>query len=396
MKPITVLRTFFWLNLMLACWLSPLCAQQAATAEFNTERLPSGAGPYCTVRVAPRSVRANGKWHLAYELHLRNQSPNAVDLRSVEVWGEMRDERRPTRLVQYEGKELADNLFYPTPSDMPLPRLRLPAGQQAVVFLWVTVATETEVPASLHHRVRFAEGNHFRSFVVDSARTQICRTPLPVLHQPLAGEGWYALNGPDNDSVHRRAMFSIGGQLLLAQRFAIDWIRFDQNGATYTGDPRYNTSYHAYGAEALAVADGIVTAVQDGIPENIPGPTRAVPMTLETLPGNYVIVKLNNGAYAVYAHLQPHSLRVRKGDRVLQGQALGLVGNSGNSSEPHLHFHLGDANSPLAAEGIPYTLDAFEVTEDGQSWELRREELPLDGAIVRFLNATLSWVSALP
>lgn len=338
-------------------------------------------------------MRANGQWHLVYELHLRNQSADPVELRNIEVWNEGWGERRRAPLAQYEGQELADNLFYPTPTDMPLPRLRLPAGQQAVVFLWLTVQSESDLPVSLRHRVRFVRGNRFRTFTVESACTPISRAALPVLQKPLAGEGWYANNGPDNDSAHRRAVFPFAEKLLIAQRFAIDWIRFDQTGATYSGDPQYNPSYHAYGAEALAVAEGVVTAIQDGIPENLPGNTRAVPMTNETLAGNYVIVKLRSGQFAVYAHLQPYSLRVRRGDRVTTGQALGLVGNSGNSSEPHLHFHLCNANSPLEAEGVPYAFDAFDVTPDGQTWEPRHLELPLDGAIVRFLNTTWRWAS---
>ena len=66
-------------------------------------------------------------------------------------------------------------------------------------------------------------------------------------------------------------------------------------------------------------------------------------------------------SYAFYAHLQPGSLKVKLGDKVRRGQVVGLVGNSGNSTEPHLHFHVSDANSPLGCEGLPYALDAFEV-----------------------------------
>jgi murein DD-endopeptidase MepM/ murein hydrolase activator NlpD len=78
-----------------------------------------------------------------------------------------------------------------------------------------------------------------------------------------------------------------------------------------------------------------------GIPENVPlSPTHAVPMTLETAAGNHVILSLRNGHYAFYAHLQPGSIRIKPGDRVRRGQVLGLLGNSGNSNAPHLHFHI--------------------------------------------------------
>src|SRR5262249_45336578 len=153
-------------------------------------------------------------------------------------------------------------------------------------------------------------------------------------------------NGPSNTSGHRRALIPIGGQAHIAQRFAIDWVRLNPDGKTFNGDPKDNKNYRAYGSEALPVAEGTVTEVKDGIPENVPGiDSRAVPITLETVGGNHVILDLGHGRFAFYAHMQPGSLRVKVGDRVKTGQVLGLVGNTGNSTEPHLHFHIGDTSS---------------------------------------------------
>jgi hypothetical protein len=180
----------------------------------------------------------------------------------------------------------------------------------------------------------------------------------------------------------------------IAQRFAIDYVKLGDDGRTFTGDRLKNENYHAYGVDALAVADGRVVEVKDGIPENIPGPTsRAVPITLETVGGNHIILDLGGGRYAFYAHLKPGSLRVRLGDRVRRGQVLALVGNSGNSTEPHLHFHLSDANSPLGAEGIPYALESLEIV--GRCRRIfadctlgapytRRQSMPMANEIVRF------------
>jgi murein DD-endopeptidase MepM/ murein hydrolase activator NlpD len=126
-------------------------------------------------------------------------------------------------------------------------------------------------------------------------------------------------------------------------------------------------------------------------------------MTLETVGGNHVIVNLGDSVYAFYAHLQPGSITVHVGDTVRRGQTLGLVGNSGNSTEPHLHFHLSDANSPLGGEGLPYVYTAFEVEgrvgrlqADKIPWtpfatrEPRTLEMPLENVVVRFpgLNDT--------
>ncbi|MGH7448112.1 MAG: M23 family metallopeptidase, partial [Longimicrobiales bacterium] len=117
---------------------------------------------------------------------------------------------------------------------------------------------------------------------------------------------------------------------------------------------------------------------------------------LETVSGNSVVIDLG-GRYAFYAHLIPGSLRVSVGDRVRRGQVIGRVGNSGNSTEPHLHFHVVDALAPgtstLGAEGIPYALARFELvgrcTVFGGACERTapvtvRGGMPLQNQIVRF------------
>lgn len=379
-----------WLGhviIALIMWLLapfPAWAAQQQEALAQGQRAPNQLS--LDVPVAPRPVKGDGKFHLVYELYLKNEGRTAIDLKSVQVLGERAD----MPLAHYAGDELVSKL-HSAPNTPP--KLRLLAGQQAIVFIWLTVATENDIPASLRHRVGFTARSLFITNWVESRRSPVRHDLLPVLQRPLDGAGWFANQGPDNDSNHRRALFYLDGKLHISQRFAIDWVRLDQNGEVGSGDPLDNTSYYGYGAEVLSVADGIVTSIQDGIPENIPGPTRAVPMTIETLPGNYALVRLDSGHYALYAHLQPGSLRVRQGDRVGRGQVLGLLGNSGNSDGPHLHFQICDANSPLAAEGVPFVFESFEVTQDGLSWEPRQLEIPLKDAILRFPDSRLSWAN---
>jgi len=118
-----------------------------------------------------------------------------------------------------------------------------------------------------------------------------------------------------------------------------------------------------------------------------------VPITLETVGGNHVIIDLGGGRYAFYAHLQPGSLRVILGQKVRRGEVVGLLGNSGNSTEPHLHFHLSDGNSPLASEGIPYGYDAFETVGRCRTFNMgcertpaavHKREVPLANVLVQF------------
>ena len=116
----------------------------------------------------------------------------------------------------------------------------------------------------------------------------------------------------------------------------------------------------------LAVTDAVVVAVQDSMPDNVPG---LGPFTI--IPGNYVVLDIGDGRYAAYIHLQPGSVRVNAGDRVQRGQVLGRVGNSGTvASFAHLHFHLSDAPWPPSfrsrleasvEEGLPYLHESFQV-----------------------------------
>lgn len=97
-----------------------------------------------------------------------------------------------------------------------------------------------------------------------------------------------------------------------------------------------------------------------------------------------MILDLGQNRYAFYGHLVPGSVRVKVGDRVKPGDVVGKLGNSGNSTGPHLHFHISDHDLPLAAEGLPYAIDSWELMRAPGSWERRSNELPMLNARVRF------------
>lgn len=342
---------------------------------------------------APTRATVDGAGILAYELHLTNFTPQPLTIRRVEVL----DPAAAGRVVlALEDTALANAMVRPGVSPPPaaVDRPRVTGGLRAVLFMWVPVDARTP-PARLRHRITLVRGSGDSSstVVVEGSAIPV-GTEVATLAPPLRGGPWLAANGPDPVAGHRRALIPIDGTPAIAQRFAIDYVRVDSSGRTFSGDRLKNESYYAQGMEALAVADGRVVATKDSIPENIPGAnSRAVPITLETVGGNHVIVDIGNGRYAFYAHLQPGSLRVKVGDRVRQGQVLGLVGNSGNSTEPHLHFHLSDSPSPLGSEGIPYVHDRLEVVGRCRAnfmacapvpTEVRRGEMPSSKMAVRY------------
>jgi hypothetical protein len=285
-----------------------------------------------------------------------------------------------TTLKSYEGADLTGILMQPRVNVTDA--RSIPAGGRAVAFVWVSLDSGRAIPKSLRSRISVGSQS------LDGPEVVVSTAKPIVIGPPLRGGDWIALNGPSNTSGHRRALIPLGGRPEIAQRFAIDWAKVGPSGQRFDGDAKNNASYFAYGSDILSVADGVVTSIKDGIPQNVPGPTsRAVPITLETVGGNYVIVDLGGGHYAFYAHMQPGTLRVKVGDRVRRGQVLGLLGNSGNSTEPHLHFHIGNANAPLASEGLPYLIDAWDLY-DG-TWKPRRNQLPLADVKVRFPSKAL-------
>src|SRR5215831_2364054 len=334
------------------------------------------------VPLAPIAFQADGKTHLVYELHVTDFSGANIALASIEVLSDS-----GTTLSRVEASDLAGNLYTPgNRKSKGMDKLNMSGGQTAVIYMWVTLDNPSKVPAAIEHKIAVRVGKYPDPITVECARIAVSRD-LPVISAPLRGDNWGAGNGPANSSGHRRALIPIGGRAQIGQRFAIDWVRLNPDGkATYTGNPLDNKNYRAYGSDAMAIADGTVTEVKDGIPENIPGEnSRAVPITLETIAGNHVILDIGQGRYALYAHLQPGSLKVKLGDHVKRGQVLGLVGNSGNSTEPHLHFHLTNGNTALGSEGIPYALESFDAkTEEGAPVTRHRLEIPTEGEIVTF------------
>ena len=332
----------------------------------------------------------NGSF-LAYELHVTSFTGQPVAVKRIDVATATTDRRvllsvADSALIRAVARPGIANI---TGAD----RLKLGGGTRAVFFLWVPVDARS-APASIRHRLTIEQGSgdSVRTAELEGASVSVASDAV-VIGPPLRGGVWLTANGPANETGHRRSLIPIGGTAAIAQRFAIDYVKVADDNKTFTGDQLKNESYYAEGVDALAVANGTVVAVKDSIPENVPGITsRAVPITLETVGGNHVIIDIGGGKYAFYAHLKPGSLRVKLGDRVTRGQVVGLVGNSGNSTEPHLHFHISDANSPLGSEGVPYRHD-FELVGRCRTFNIgcertapvtRKNEVPLANQLIRF------------
>jgi len=159
---------------------------------------------------------------------------------------------------------------------------------------------------------------------------------------------------------HRRALQAINGQLHLGQRFAVDFSALlDDQGRSHRGDPDQSASYFNYGQPVLAVAAGTVVDAVDELPDQTPNQTD--PMPAAEWGGNEIILRLDSGIYVGYGHFKPGSLRVEAGQRVRPGEVLGELGNSGNSTGPHLHLQLMTEPSFADADGLPFVIDGFRL-----------------------------------
>jgi hypothetical protein len=134
------------------------------------------------------------------------------------------------------------------------------------------------------------------------------------------------------------------------QRYALD-LAIWRAGATHRGDGKRNEDHWAWGQPIHAPVDGLVVTATDGAPDNVPGVIPEIP-TSEAA-GNHVVIELGPRAYLFLAHFQQGSVTVRPGARVRAGDHLGLCGNSGRSSEPHLHLHVQDSSTLSRGDGLP-------------------------------------------
>jgi murein DD-endopeptidase len=300
----------------------------------------------------PQPVASEGRTWLLYELHLTNYAPLPIELTGVEVFGDA-----GTTLASYRGQELEKAVIAieelsseASPSSFAGTRT-LGEGHAAMMFINLALEPGARKPNELHHRFSFAVTRKNAEIIqttVDSAVVQVVQEPVPVLAAPLRGLLWIAFNGLSS-ADHRRSLNAIDGRERIPQRFAIDWMQLGPDRRLFHGDKKSNADYYDYGAEVLAVADARVSDLKDGLPENTGGSRSSRTITIDNAVGNYVILDLGRGRFALYAHLQPGSLRVKVGDKVSAGQVLARLGNSGNSDEPHLHFQLMDSNSPLVS-----------------------------------------------
>ena len=298
---------------------------------------------------APTPVPLQGKTQFTYELHLTNFSDDTLSVKRV-------------RVVDPAGGILAD--FAGDALDKRLtpvsgPKGAIAPGQRAVLFVEADVPS-TAVPGALRHVVDYGVAGSNAVFTTEGGVLKVETAPPVMLGPPLAGGPWAAVHDPSWPRGHRRVFYTIDGRARLPGRYAIDFIRLDAQGRTSAGDVDKTSEAFGYGDDVLAVADGVIIGLRNDMAESALI-SRNPPHPLGEGAGNYIALRLQGGQIAFYEHLRPGSVRVRIGMRVRRGQVLGALGFTGDTTGPHLHFHLAGANSLLGAEGVPFVFDRFTL-----------------------------------
>ncbi|TQS71157.1 M23 family metallopeptidase [Ornithinibacillus gellani] len=238
------------------------------------------------------------------------------------------------------------------------------------------------------NKLPLAEGVMQYSWM-DERQTKGLKAVFDV-HATILGLQMFPLSKhPETDQIYTKTVFDLpfkdewfvfwGGTNNLVnyhydyenQRYAYDFIIM-QGDSSYDGNPALNESYYAFGKAYLAPADGTVVAVENDVKDNEP----VGKMNEDDLKGNYVIIDHGNSEYSYLVHFKHQSIQVKPGDQVKRGDLLGQVGNSGHSSEAHIHFHVADSPDPMTSKSI--RIKFGEKAEMKQGDVVSNEKKPLE------------------
>jgi murein DD-endopeptidase MepM/ murein hydrolase activator NlpD len=299
----------------------------------------------------------DGKDHVEYELLVINAVEQPVTLTSLTVLDPAAKE-----LTRIDGPVLV--AATQTLLDKK-PVAEIPASAAVSVDVDLILPPGT-APERVTHRLAYSvpAGTSTAVFVdpplIDGPEVAINRRPATVIKSPLKGDGWLATTACCTPNLHRDLRVVVDGRRFeTAETFAVDWALL-KGDRVYEGKGTTNEQFYAYGADVFAVADSTVVSVQDGKPDTTPN-VAMIPKTLSDFGGNQVMLEIAPKVYAVYAHLQPGSLRVKVGDTVKVGAPLAKIGNTGPSLGPHLHFGLLNRPDIFTGRSLPFVIDSYTL-----------------------------------
>lgn len=191
----------------------------------------------------------------------------------------------------------------------------------------------------------------------------------------------YVIDGHDLMAHHRRIDMThpliVGlGMKYNISRFGMDFVVVDGAGRHFKNDGKKVEDYYVFGRPVLAPAAGVVADCIDGRPDNRIGEFNMDydelmrTKDLRMFGGNFVVLDHGHGEFTFFAHLQNGSQKAKQGDRVVAGQEIGRVGNSGDSFWPHLHFQVMTSAS-FDCELLPPVFASYTLFRGDRSFKVK-------------------------
>jgi hypothetical protein len=306
---------------------------------------------------------SDGREHVDYDLVVANAFTVPVPLTSLRIFSGGR------LLFTLRGGALEEHTL--TLAGTPTTTVPLASTVKILVDVVLPQSFGRRAPKRLSEELRYTLPRDapartiISSTVIDGPTVRVDRGSPVRIASPVDGAGWLNSSGccADPTSEHRTLLLPANGSFRMPELFAIDWIR-EVGGSFYTGDGSRLTDWPAFGVPVHAAARGVVVRVVNDRPEVPPFTTTDENPSVrrpQDYAGNGVVERIAPGKYAVYVHLQTRSVRVKVGQRLRTGQVIGLLGNTGNTTGPHLHFGVQDGPDILTSNSLPFEIDSFTV-----------------------------------
>lgn len=383
---------FLLIIIALAVILAAGCTQpaQPAAGQQKAAGTPVPAPtPAVTMTnpVAPIPLPSTDGINLAYELELISPDGSPVVAESIEVI-----DPATGNVIYTPDVKVWKRTWQPASNPPPTAEERMKGTLKLSIpriSIWFKVRPDA-VPDKLVHRLtlnRSASG--LPPVTITGGEVTVRKDLKPVvIGSPMKGAGWVVMETTLPTTHHFVMPVTINNVTTVDQRYAQDWFYIDPvNGSAAAGNATLAKNFLGYKKELLAVASGTVVDVRDGIPDNeliyhLP------PFAFETGTGNNVIIDIGDGRYACYCHIIPGSIRVKKGETVKEGDVIGLLGNSGMSDVPHLHFEVVTGKpSIIGGEGYPFVFREYDQIAD----RINETEMETKGSLPRYDGAN-TWI----
>ncbi|MBA4405931.1 hypothetical protein C0389_01520 [bacterium] len=309
------------------------------------------------VSFAPRAVKStDGKVNILYSVEVSNFDKEGYKLKDFQVYNgasntllcNISDTNKFLLIHKPLQENLSDDFYYY-------------AGVYHASYRFSVglVLDPSQVPQKIKHSLVLVK--NAKEEIIEIAETAVLQGQIPVISSPLNGERIIsALTITLINNHHPTYQLTYKGKTFVPERFCADWNKINATGSASHGDQNVCENWYVYGQNVYAVADGFVVSVNDGMPDQSPVGSVSNDLNTYNSAGNSITIHIPGAGFAIYGHLKTNSILMKSGQMVQKGQIIGKVGNSGNSTAPHLHFGLHSDFPWYISEGLPFYIDSLE------------------------------------